>query len=79
MKGPKLFDIATLVDDVMQAFEEYPPAQLEKVWQHKSYVLDAVQKTKPKPGGSNRTHATTRGDANFSVANWVLIVAYVCW
>ena len=53
MKGPKRFDIATLVDDVMQAFEEYPPAQLEKMWQHKSYVLDAVEKTKPKPGGCN--------------------------
>jgi len=53
MKGPKRFDIPTLVDDVMEAFEQYPPEQLEKMWEHKSYVLCAVLKTKPKVGGSN--------------------------
>ena len=37
----------------MQAFEEYPPEQLEKMWEHKSYVMGAVLKTKPKVGGSN--------------------------
>ena len=45
--------LPTLVDDVQQAFEEYPPEQLEKMWQHKSYVMGAVLKTKPKVGGSN--------------------------
>ena len=34
-------------------FEEYPPEQLEKMWEHKSYVMGAVLKTKPKVGGSN--------------------------
>ena len=53
MKGPKRFDIPTLVDDVMEAFEQYPPEQLEKMWEHKSYVLRAVLMTKPKVGGSN--------------------------
>ena len=47
------FDIPTLVEDVMQAFEEYPPEQLEKMWEHKSYVMGAVLKTTPKVGGSN--------------------------
>ena len=28
-------------------------AQLEKMWQHKSYVMRAVLETKPKVGGSN--------------------------
>ena len=36
-----------------QAFEAYPPEQLEKMWQHKSYVMGAVLTTKPKVGGSN--------------------------
>ena len=53
MRGPKRFDIDQLVEDVKQAFEEYPPEQLEKMWQHKSYVMGAVLKTKPKAGGSN--------------------------
>lgn len=53
MRGPKRFDIDTLVEDVMQAFEDYPPEQLEKMWQHKSYVMGAVLTTKPKAGGSN--------------------------
>ena len=53
MSGPKRFDIPTLVEDVMQAFEEYPHEQLEKMWQHKSYVMGAVLTTKPKVGGSN--------------------------
>ena len=56
MNGPKRFDIPTLVEDVMTAFEEYPPEQLEKMWLHKSYVMRAVQKTKPKAGGSNYPH-----------------------
>ena len=30
-----------------------PPEQLEKMWQHKSYVMQAVLETKPKKGGSN--------------------------
>ena len=46
-------DIATLVEDVMQAFAEYPHEQLEAMWQHKSYVMGAVLTTKPKVGGSN--------------------------
>ena len=37
----------------MQAFEDYPPEQLEKMWEHKSYIMGAVLKTKPKAGGSN--------------------------
>ena len=41
MRGPKRFDIDQLVEDVMQAFEDYPPEQLEKMWQHKSYVRHA--------------------------------------
>ena len=53
MRGPRRFDIDTLVKDVMEAFEEYPPEQLEKMWQHKSYVMGAVLTTKPKAGGSN--------------------------
>ena len=53
MRGPKKFDIDQLVADVMEAFEEYPPEQLEKMWQHKSYVMRAVLETKPKVGGSN--------------------------
>ena len=35
MRGPKRFDIPTLVEDVDTAFEEYPPEQLETMWQHK--------------------------------------------
>ena len=53
VRGPQRFDIPTMVEDVMQAFEEYPPEQLEKMWAHKSYVMGAVLKTKPKVGGSN--------------------------
>jgi hypothetical protein len=53
MKGPKKFDINQLVLDVKEAFEEYPAEELEKMWQHKSYVMKAVLKTKPKAGGSN--------------------------
>ena len=53
MRGPKRFDIDQLVEDVMQAFEDCPPEQLEKMWCHKSYVMGAVLKTEPKPGGSN--------------------------
>ena len=53
MRGPKRFDIPTLVEDVETAFKEYPPEQLEKMWQHKSYVMGAVLTTKPKVGGSN--------------------------
>ena len=53
MRGPKRFDIDQLVTDVMEAFEEYPPEQLEKMWQHKSYVTGAVLTTQPKAGGSN--------------------------
>lgn len=53
MRGPQRFDIPTLVDDVQQAFKDYPPEQLEKMWQHKSYVMEAVLKTKPKKGGNN--------------------------
>ena len=51
MRGPKRFDIDQLVTDVMLAFEEYPPEQLEAMWQHKTYVMSAVQTTKPKAGG----------------------------
>ena len=50
---PKRFDIDQLVEDVMQAFADYPPEQLEAMWQHKSYVMGAVLETKPKKGGSN--------------------------
>ena len=39
--------------DVHEAFAEYPPEQLDKMWQHKSYVMRAVLETKPKVGGSN--------------------------
>ena len=53
MRGPKRFDIDTLVEDVYKAFKEYPPEELEKMWQHKSYVMGAVLETKPKKGGSN--------------------------
>ena len=53
MRGPKRFDIPTLVEDVETAFKEYPPEQLEKMWQHKSYVMGAVLTTKPKVGRSN--------------------------
>ena len=47
------FDIDQLVEDVREAFEEYPPEKLELMWQHKSYVMGAVLATQPKPGGSN--------------------------
>ena len=60
MQGPTRFDIDQLVEDVKQAFEAYPPEQLEKMWQHKSYVMGAVLTTKPKVGGSNHARATTR-------------------
>jgi hypothetical protein len=53
MRGPRRFDIDQLVEDVMQAFEDYPPEQLEKMWQHKSYVMKAVLTTTPKAGGNN--------------------------
>ena len=53
MRGPKRFDIQTLVEDVKQAFEEYPPEQLEKMWAHKSYIMGAVLKTKPKRGADD--------------------------
>ena len=32
MRGPKRFDIDQLVADVEEAFKEYPPGQLEKMW-----------------------------------------------
>ena len=50
MKGKKRFDIDQLVKDVMEAFEDYPPEQLEKMWQHKSYVMRAVLTTQPNFG-----------------------------
>ena len=53
MRGPKRFDIDQLVTDVMEAFQDYSSDQLEKMWQHKSYVMRAVLTTKPKVGGSN--------------------------
>jgi len=53
MRGLKRFDIDQLVEDVAEAFEDYPPEQIEKMWQHKSYVMGAVLTTKPKVGGSN--------------------------
>ena len=52
-RGPKRFDVEQLVDDVYEAFKEYPPDQIEKMWRHKSYVMGAVLETKPKKGGSN--------------------------
>ena len=42
-----------LVKDVMQAFQDCPAEELERMWQHKSYVMGAVLETKPKKGGSN--------------------------
>ena len=60
----KKFDIDQLVEDVMQAFEDYPADELEKMWQHKSYVMGAVLETKPKKGGSNYPrHATPQSAA----------------
>ena len=53
VRGPRRFDIPTLVADVEEAFKAYDPESLEKMWQHKSYVMGAVLATKPKPGGSN--------------------------
>ena len=53
MRGPRRFDIDQLVADVEQAFKDYPPEQLEKMWVHKSYVMRAVLTTTPKVGGSN--------------------------
>ena len=53
MRGAKKFDIDQLVEDVHQAFLEYDSQQLEKMWQHKSYVMGAVLTTEPKVGGSN--------------------------
>ena len=53
MRGAKRFDIDQLVEDVHQAFLEYNSEQLEKMWQHKSYVMGAVLTTTPKAGGSN--------------------------
>ena len=51
MRGAKRFDIDQL--DVHQAYLEYDSEQLEKIWQHKSYVMGAVLTTAPKVGGSN--------------------------
>ena len=42
-----------LAADVHQAFLEYSFEQLEKMWQHKSYIMGAVLTTAPKVGGSN--------------------------
>lgn len=53
MRGVKRFDIDQLVEDVHQAYKEYPPEQIEAMWRHKSYVMGAVLETKPKKGGSN--------------------------
>ena len=53
MRGVKRFDIDQLVEDVHQAYLEYDSEQLEKMWQHKSYVMGAVLTTAPKAGGSN--------------------------
>ena len=53
MRGVKRFDIDQLVEDVHQAYKEYPPEQIEAMWRHKSYVVGAVLETKPKKGGSN--------------------------
>ena len=51
--GAKKFDIDQLIEDVKEAYEEYPPETLQSIWEHKSYVMIEVQRTKPKPGGSN--------------------------
>ena len=53
MRGAKRFDIDQLVEDVHEAFLEYDSDQLEKMWQHKTYVIGAVLTTAPKVGGSN--------------------------
>ena len=53
MCGPKCFDIDQLAADVHQAYLEYDFEQLEKMWQHKSYVMGDVLTTAPKVGGSN--------------------------
>ena len=47
VRGPRRFDIPTLVADVEEAFKAYDPESLEKMWQHKSYVMGAVLATKP--------------------------------
>ena len=60
MRGAKKFDIDQLVEDVYQAYREYDPSQLEKRWQHKSYVMGAVLTTKPKAGGSNTPSTTPK-------------------
>ena len=44
------------MQDVYQAFKEYPPEQIEAMWRHKTYVMGAVLETKPKKGGSNYPH-----------------------
>ena len=53
MRGAKRFDVDQLAEDVHQAFLDYDFEQLEKMWQHKSYVMRAVLTTTPKVGGSN--------------------------
>ena len=36
------FDKELLVSDVLAAFRAYPEEQLEKMWDYKSYVMQAV-------------------------------------
>ena len=57
MRGPKRFDIPTLVEDVMQAFEDYPPEQLDTMWQHKSYGSTSwAPCSRPRPRSAARSN-----------------------
>ena len=50
--------VEQLVEDVHREFAEYPPEQLEKMWQHKSYVMGAVLETQPQGDGAMKRRPT---------------------
>ena len=47
------YDKEKLVDDVLKAVAEYPTEKLERMWEYKEYVMEAVQATQPTPGGND--------------------------
>ena len=37
----------------LKAVAEYPTEKLERMWEYKEYVMEAVQATQPTPGGND--------------------------
>ena len=44
VRFPTTYDKEKLVADVLKAVSEYPTEQLERMWEYKEYVMEAVEK-----------------------------------